>query len=223
MAHKNQIEFIKRQAAHIQEPILIIGSKLYDYDPFDLDSELKKMGFTGITGIDIATGPGVDEVVDITDTSSGFIQSHQNYFNTIICMEVLTNVTHPFKAAYNANGMLKHGGTIILSECFVRKLSRMPVDYWRFSYDGLKQLFEGYTFKDNQASYAVLRQKDARLQPFIGNFEEFRNFEQHKDESRLAWIVRMIAFKFLAKGPFKISRMLPEQTIYAIGTKSLND
>jgi hypothetical protein len=219
MAHKNQIEFIKRQLADIREPILIIGSKIYDYDAFDLAEELRKSGYNDITGMDISDGPGVDFVGDITDSSLAFFSHKQNHYNTIICMEVLTNVKNPFIAAFNVDIILGRGGLIILSECYVRKLSRMPVDYWRFTYDGLKQLFDGYFFKDEKACYSVLRQKDATLKIFEGSFEEIRNFERHKEESRFSWFARKLIFRFLSNGVFKISRLLPEQTIYAIGIK----
>ncbi len=219
MAHHNQIEFIKANRDLIKEPILLVGSKLYDFDQFDLSSELRKLGFSDITGIDIEEGRGVDFQVDITDSSSGFITENQYKFATVVCMEVLTNVRNPFKAAENVTSLLAEKGTVVLSECFIRKLSRMPVDYWRFSYDALKVLFESIEFIDVRARFSITRQKSTSLKTLQRNFDEISPWVRHDDETRIGFLIRKVHQKFFAKGVFQISRLFPEQTIFAVGSK----
>lgn len=218
MAHKNQIEFINQNKDLIKEPIMLVGAKIYDYDQFDLFQELQKMGFTDILGTDIAEGKGVDQVLDITDTNAEFIKINHKRFATIICMEVLTNVVNPFKAAENVTELMRDGGIVILSEVFVRKISKMPIDYWRFTYDGLKSIFPRVRFIDERNRFSITRQKNAQLLKFTGRFEEIMSDVRHLDETRFGFLIRRIHRRFFSNGIFKVSRLMPEQTVYAIGT-----
>lgn len=219
MAHHNQIEFLKQNRDKIAEPVLLVGAREYDYDQYSLKEELRKLGFSQVTGTDIEAGPGVDVVLDITDSASPLLQQWKGSFRTVICMEVLTNVNNPFLAAVHVDRMLAPGGVVILSECFVRKISKMPVDYWRFTYDGLKALFSRYLFDDSRSRFSITRQKQLTLTPFRGKFEEVLADARHGQESLLGYWVRRIHRKWLTGALFRISRWLPEQTIYGIGRK----
>lgn len=218
MATRNQISFIEINKEFISEPILLVGSKQYEYDKENLQSCLKKLGFKDITGIDLFEGEGVDYAVDITDGSSDFVKNHLEFFSTIICMEVLTNVRNPFKASENIISMMRNGGTAILSECYVRKISKMPVDLWRFTYDGTKELFSGLTFQDNRAMISLTRDKVEKLMPLKYPLPQLIS-EKHEDESNIGFMIRRIHRKFFGKGIFKISRLMPETTIYSIAKK----
>ncbi len=218
MATRNQVSFIEINKEYISEPVLLVGSKQYEYDKENLQNCLKKLGFSDITGIDLFEGEGVDHAVDITDGSSGFIQNHKEYFSTIICMEVLTNVKNPFKASENIIAMLKKGGTAIMSECYVRKISKMPIDLWRFTYDGTKELFSGLDFQDYRAMISLTREKEDRLLPLKYPLPQLLS-EKHEDESSFGFFLRRMHRKFFSKGIFKISRLMPETTIYSIAKK----
>ncbi|MCB0726127.1 MAG: hypothetical protein R3A12_03760 [Ignavibacteria bacterium] len=218
MATKNQINFLELNKDLIKEPVLIVGSKLYDFDKEDIRSFLNKSGLSDITGIDLFEGEGVDHRVDIIDTDSEFIKGHKEYFSTIICMEILTNVKNPFVAAENITGMLKKGGSAVFSECFVRKISKMPVDLWRFTYDGTKQLFSKLEFIDSRAKISFTRDKDVNLSELVNPFPQLLH-ERHKDESFLGYQLRRIHRKFFGKGIFQLSRLMPETTIYSIAKK----
>ncbi len=219
MATGNQIGFLKLNKAYIKEPILIAGSKLYEYDSEDIRSNLIKFGFNDITGIDISEGDGVDFTVDVTDTESDFVKSHLNYYNTVICMEILTNVKNPFKAAQSLTAVLKQGGTAILSECYVRKISKMPIDLWRFTYDGTKELFSQLTFDDSKAMISLTREKEERLFPLAYPLPQLLA-GKHKDESNIGYLLRRLHRKFFGTGIFKVSRLFPETTIYSIAKKN---
>jgi hypothetical protein len=218
MATINQISFLRLNIDSISEPILIIGSKQYDFDKENIRTRLEQLGFKNITGIDISKGEGVDYEVDITDSESDFVKNHLNYFSTIICMEVLTHVRNPFQASVSLVSMLNSDGAAILSECYVRKISRMPIDLWRFTYDGTKVLFSKLEFDDSKAMVSLTRERKDGLMPLVYPFPQLLS-EKHSDESSLGYFIRRIHRKFFARGIFKISRLLPETTIYSIAKK----
>lgn len=220
MATVNQIDFLSLNKELLAEPVLIVGSKQYDFDKENIRTFLEKSGIKDIVGVDIIQGEGVDEVVDITDRGSSFLKEHQMFFSTIICMEVLTHVNNPFAAAENLIAMLKNGGTAMLSECYVRKISKMPIDLWRFTYDGTKQLFSGLTFEDSKAMVSLTREKQHRLLPLTYPLPQVLE-NKHADESQIGHLLRRIHRKFFSGGIFKISRLLPETTIYSIARKQV--
>lgn len=218
MATGNQISFLKLNKESINEPVLIIGSKQYDFDKENIRSRLHEWGIKNITGIDLFEGEGVDYAVDITDSESEFINERKNYFSTVICMEVLTHVKNPFRAAENISSLLKTGGTAILSECYVRKISKMPADLWRFTYDGTKELFSGLKFDDKLAMISLTREKSEKLIPLKYPLPQLLQ-QKHEDESSTGFLLRRIHRKFFSGGVFRISRLLPETTIYSIAKK----
>ena len=74
MPSANHIQYLSLFKEDIREPILIVGSKKYDFDSEDFLKNLSSWGFSRVTGIDIQAGAGVDEVVDICDAENSFIQ-----------------------------------------------------------------------------------------------------------------------------------------------------
>lgn len=219
MATRNQINFIEQNKDLINEPILLVGSKLYEYDKENIKARLEQYGYKDITGIDLFEGEGVDFKVDITETENDFIEKHKTYFSTIICMEVLTNVKNPFKAANNVIIMLKRQGTVILSECYVRKISKMPVDLWRFTYDGTKQLFANLEFDDSRVRVSYTREKVVNLMPLSYPFPEIL-LTKNKEESSIGFLLRRLHRKYFGGKIFQLSRLLPELTIYSIAKKN---
>ncbi|MEO8209367.1 MAG: hypothetical protein ABI840_02310 [bacterium] len=218
MATRNQINFISLNKELIKEPILIVGSKIYEYDNENIKSRLLEFGFKDITGIDLFEGEGVDHMVDITDSESDFVKKNREFFLTIICMEVLTHVKNPFYAAENMITLLKRNGTAILSECYVRKISKMPVDLWRFTYDGTKELFSKLVFEDSKAMISLTRDKKEKLIPLSYPLPQVIS-AKHPDESQIGYFIRRLHKKYFADGIFKLSRLLPEITIYSIARK----
>ncbi|HQY51123.1 MAG TPA: methyltransferase domain-containing protein [Ignavibacteria bacterium] len=218
MATRNQISFLKNNIDIIIEPVLIVGSKHYEFDKEDIRERLKEMGKTDVTGIDISEGEGVDYVVDITDSECEFLKEKSAKYSTVICMEVLTHVRNPFKAAVNLSGFLKEGGTAILSECYTRKISKMPIDLWRFTYDGTKELFKDLKFSDERARVSLTREKDEKLLPLKYPLPQLMA-QKSDDENAAGYFLRRLHRKYFAKGIFRISRLLPETTIYSIGKK----
>lgn len=220
MPTQGHIEFVKRNRELIKEPILIIASRIYDYDQERLQDHLKQWGFSDFIGIDLLPGEGVDEVVDVTDSKSKFWQKYQNHFETVFCLELWTYVKQPFVAANLINTVIRKNGSVFLSESTTRKKSRMPVDLWRFTLEGLQTLFDGFEFDDARTAMFYTRSKDSNpLLPYKYDLPEIRSDQRHPDESALGFLLRRFHRKFLARGVFSLSRFMPENTICAVGKK----
>lgn len=220
MPTQGHIEFVQQHRDLIREPILIVASKIYDYDPERLQDYLKRWGFSDFIGIDLEAGEGVDEVVDVTNSKSQFWKRYQNYFETVFCLELWTYVKQPFVAANLISSVTRENGMLFLSESTTRKKSRMPIDLWRFTLEGLQTLFDGFEFDDKRVAMFYTRSKDSNpLRPYHYELPEIRSDQRHPDETALGFALRRFHRKFLAQGVFGLSRLMPENTICAVGEK----
>ncbi len=64
-------------------------------------------------------------------------------FDMGISMDLLEHVSNPFVVAKNIKNSLNKGAYLFVTAPFVWELHDYPHDYWRFSPDGLKELFDG--------------------------------------------------------------------------------
>lgn len=218
MAHCNQIAFIRLHRSKINGRILIVGSREYQYDEFDIRTVLQELGCADIKGIDITEGHGVDWVVDIIQPDGAFLNEFHQHFDTIFCMEIFSHLYDPHTAAKHVASLLKPGGFLFLSESLVRKISKMPGDYWRFTFDGLRMLFPQVEFNQPDLYTAATRLKLPALASFTGKIPEISE-ERHREESAFGYLLRRIARHWLNGPLFRVSRFYPETTIYAVGKK----
>ena len=217
MPDLNHIKYLSNNQKEIKEPIIIIGSKEYDFDKFIFLYELEKMGFKNITGIDIQIGYGVDVVLDICDTKNNYFNKFKNYYNTAICMQTLYAVSNPFDAAKNISRLMNHNATLFFSDVFIHKIHRIPKDYWRFSYDAHKILFNTLCFDDTKAKISITRQQ--RLLDLRYPFPELLKYHKNEDESLLGFFIRKISRKYFSVGLMSLARLLPEISIFSIAHK----
>lgn len=216
MATTKQIAFLEQNRDLLAGPVLVVGSKLYDYDAADPRDLFDRLGVGPVVGTDIAAGDGVDVVADVCAPGDAFA-GHEGRYATVMCMEMLTHVPDPFAAGRVVSSLLAPGGSVFLSECIVRKLSRMPTDHWRFSHSGLKLLFPDLTFHDERARMALVRDRSDRLLPLGDTLPEVLH-DRHADETAVGHLLRRIHRKLAARGVFEVSRLMPETTIMAVGT-----
>jgi len=218
MATSSQTRFLEENRDHLHGPALVVGSRMYDYDEADLRTALAAAGVTDVTGIDIVDGPGVDEVVDIC-AADDFVAANRDRFATVLCMEMITHVPQPFLLGANVSAVTRPGGAVFLSECIVRKLSRMPTDHWRFTYTGIQLLFPELTFLDDRARMSLPRSHSDLLLPYTDHLPEILSDRRHEDETALGWQVRRLHRRFLAGGLFALSRTMPEVSISSLAVK----
>lgn len=58
-----------------------------------------------------------------------------------ICMDLLEHTSDPFLVAKNIKNSLKKGGILFVTVPFIWEIHYYPSDYWRFTPQGVEQLF----------------------------------------------------------------------------------
>ncbi|MBM3651178.1 MAG: methyltransferase domain-containing protein [Alphaproteobacteria bacterium] len=145
---------IERLVARVSGPVLQIGSKASI-----LDRQAKwRSRFPGVqfVGLDLGAGANVDAVGDI----SGSLPSLRRalpvpQFGFIICAHVLEHVRQPWLAAKNIAHLLKPGGHAFITVPWVQGFHGYPDDYWRMSFQGVRSLFDDFSFESEFYSGAA--------------------------------------------------------------------
>ncbi len=160
MGSVNQLLFVQRHEAGFKPPFFEVGSKDYG-NTQDLRSLFAGKG--EYVGIDMEEGKGVDHVLDLTlpfDEIDAKLGGKR--FGTIFCISVLEHCAQPFVMAENLTRLLAPGGTLCVSAPFAFQYHPYPADYWRFSQDGIRQLFSKLTFDLSEGAAATARTGDFR-------------------------------------------------------------
>jgi SAM-dependent methyltransferase len=89
--------------------------------------------------LDIDPSFGADLVGDIHD-----IPREDASFDTVICTEVLEHCRDPQRAVTEIHRVLRPGGVCVLSTRFLYRFHPTPHDYFRFTHEGLAELFAGF-------------------------------------------------------------------------------
>lgn len=101
-------------------------------------------------GVDIAPGPGVDLVADahrLTDALG------EGAFDAVIACSVFEHLERPWVAALEIAGVLRRGGLVFVQTHHAFPLHAHPHDYWRFSTEALRVIFEDAGLKTVDAAY----------------------------------------------------------------------
>ncbi len=92
---------------------------------------------TSYTAMDIESFPGIDIVGDAMHPPVG-----DNSYDTVLSTHVMEHVREPWVMAEQIKRVLKPGGTVILMAPFMYPFHADPTDYFRFSEQGMRSLFE---------------------------------------------------------------------------------
>ncbi len=66
-------------------------------------------------------------------------------FDYVIADQVLEHVAGPPQKAFDeCHRVLRPGGWVVHTTCFINPIHEAPADYWRFTPEGLRQLCQGY-------------------------------------------------------------------------------
>jgi SAM-dependent methyltransferase len=129
--------WLQAQAAELAPErvrILDVGCGVKPYFPF----------FEGVAseyiGVDVVENPAAEllgsvEALPVEDAS----------FDVVLCTQVLEHCDDPAQAVRELRRVTKPGGRVLASTHGVQVYHPSPVDYWRWTHEGLRRLFETST------------------------------------------------------------------------------
>jgi len=118
----------------------------------------RRARFKDAVGVDMTAGTAVDVVADIEEDVTGL-----GLFAHIDCHSVLEHARRPWLLAANLQRMLMPGGTIYVQVPFVWRVHSYPSDLWRFTAEGIRQLFPAINW--TRISYAHIDLSDKSKVP----------------------------------------------------------
>lgn len=87
-------------------------------------------------GVDIAPGPGVDEIMDAHDLTFA-----DEVFDVVVCTEMLEHDSAPWLTAREIARVLRPNGVALITARGIGfPRHDYPSDYWRFTEDGIRAL-----------------------------------------------------------------------------------
>ena len=117
---------------------LIVGSHVY------ATREDRRKLYKDVVGVDMIPGPGVDWVCNLEEPAPLEVYGH---FHHIECRSVLEHSRRPWRLAANIELLMAPGATLDLSVPFCWKLHSYPSDLYRFTADGVRELFPNIEWK----------------------------------------------------------------------------
>jgi SAM-dependent methyltransferase len=95
-----------------------------------------------ILTLDINPSNSLTYVADICNNNASIISN--DYFDFVVCTEVLEHVLNPFSAVAEIYRILKPGGLCFISTPFNFRIHGPLPDCWRFTEHGLRELLKKY-------------------------------------------------------------------------------
>jgi len=167
MGDVNQIIYLERRIPKASGRVVEVGSKDYG-NTASFRDHYENCEYIGV---DIAEGEGVDRVIDLCE---GVGDLAQGTVDLIICCSVLEHVKKPWLMAANLSRLLRDGGTLYISVPWVWRYHPYPDDYFRFSWRGVQELFDGYEWRDINYSTNIegefypIKSADDRIDSALG-------------------------------------------------------
>lgn len=127
----------------------VAGKRVIEVGSYDVNGSVRpvieSLGPRSYLGVDIAPGPGVDEIVDCTDLIETFGEAS---FGVVVTTEMLEHVSDWKTCVANLAGITADDGLLVIttrSPGFPRH--DYPADYWRYTPKVLGALLEAIGFE----------------------------------------------------------------------------
>lgn len=92
--------------------------------------------------LDIDENSGANYIADLCQNNSSIIP--ENFFDIVVCTEVLEHTLNPFEAVKEIYRVLKPNGIACISVPFNLRIHGPLPDCWRFTEHGLRALFNSF-------------------------------------------------------------------------------
>jgi len=127
-------EFISTCASRLDKK----GNLVLDIAPQDWEGARKHFVNSEVKTLDIDLNSKADYIADITKLNVDIIPS--DYFDFVLCTEVLEHTLNPFKAADEIYRILKPGGFVGITVPLNFRIHGPTPDCWRFTKYGLESV-----------------------------------------------------------------------------------
>jgi hypothetical protein len=120
-------------------------------------------------GVDMLCGEGVDRVLNMEEP----LPDDFGLFAHIDCMSVLEHSKKPWTLAANIEKSLITGGTLLITVPFVWRVHAYPSDYWRFTVEGVRELFPCIKWKSLVYAHSFCDKDAGRIPTHLENTRVF--------------------------------------------------
>ncbi len=177
--------------------------------------EIEKLFPLRYLGVDIQTGPGVDEICRAEDLISRF---GRDVFDVVICTEVLEHVKNWPQVIQNLKGIMKPGGVLIIttrSKGF--DYHGFPYDFWRYEKADMEYIFSDLVLErvqtDPQAPgvFLMARKPEPYVERQLGNYQLYSILQNRKSSVLLNsfyWALVCLPIIKLLGGKEYVSRIM---------------
>ena len=132
---------VNRDFTEFLESLVRLPGPVYEFGSYQVDqstasSDMRDL-FPGreFVGCDMRAGPGVDRVLDLTD--SGLPEGS---VGTMLLLDTLEHVEFPRQALAEAQRLCADDGCVLISTVMDFPIHAHPDDYWRFTPSGMRSL-----------------------------------------------------------------------------------
>lgn len=129
---------------------LIVGSKLYE------GREDRRKRYPDAIGVDMLPGDGVDVVANLEEPPPKDL----GLFSHVECCSVLEHSRRFWKLAANIQRLMLPGATIYVSVPFVWRVHSYPADFWRFTREGVREIFPRISWVALATAHEALKMND---------------------------------------------------------------
>jgi SAM-dependent methyltransferase len=136
----------------------------------------------------------------------------------VICTGTLEHVEDPQRAVDEMCRILRQGGIIHLEVPFMQPFHRDPVDYWRWTLDGLRLFARKHGFEEIQSG-SHLRSQSAMNELVIAYWQSWFRGRYIRKAIDVLWSWVLAPLKYLDRFCSSETREMPS-AVYFIGRKN---